>query len=138
MAIVNYSNNKSGIPCYDTSYRMHYEDADFAVDVTYSTLFTRSGKGLFESLFVRFDSDDVDVRVTVDGIVLFVANVKIVKNNIGGNSFPWPFHYTTSNDKGLFIKPENKICYKTSILIEHRSTKNTKKRKGYLLTLTEE
>ena len=61
-------------------FRIHTNITNVALNsVTYTTLYTRTGTGLFFGFQTAFDVPDIDIRLTVDTGVVFVINLITIR-----------------------------------------------------------
>lgn len=107
---------------------------------SFTSIYSYNGSGKLANFLMRFNTDDCNVKLIVDSKQIFDINLdtykKILDSGNHGGSHSWLS--VDYGEKSLSFNPNCPIEYYTSVLIEVKSDKNTKKVYEYVVCLTKE
>lgn len=142
--LVTNANLSSGqlVPTITNKFRIRLNTTNVTVPAAYTTLFSRSGEGLFFGFQATFNSANVDVKLTIDGGIVFELNVNDVKQ------FQFNDTSTTRMQMGGFLATVGNtldfslkfaIPYETSVNVEvKRSDGTNHTNNNWIMFLTED
>jgi hypothetical protein len=130
------------VPTITNKFRIRHAIGDVNLTAgSYTTVFTRSGTGLFFGFQIGYDHQDVLVRLTIDGGQVFEISLDDVRE------FQFNDTTTTRTQMGGFLttigntfdfSSKFAIPYETSLLIETKTTSGTHKMRNWIVFLTED
>jgi len=74
-----------GCPITSKKFRVEFDDTDVAITSTFATVFTYSGSGKLFSASIKFNGEDINLRLKIDGEIIFNLNAKDVKDHQSNN-----------------------------------------------------
>lgn len=79
--LITNANIESGqlVPTITNQFRIRLNTTNVTVPATYTTLFTRSGNGLFFGFQTAFNNANIDIRLTIDSGIIFELNLNDIK-----------------------------------------------------------
>ena len=113
--------------------------SDISFGTSFTQIYSYSGTGKLANFLMRFNTDDCNVKLTVDGNQVFDINLDAYEKLLDmdhnlNNSWLNMNH----GDKSISFRPNCPIQYTSSVLIEVKSDKKTKKVYDYIVCLTKE
>lgn len=130
------------VPTITNKFRVRYSTTPATVVAAYSTVYTRSGTGLFFGFQLDFNSANISIRLTIDGGQVF----EVILNDI--KSFQFNDTSTTRMQMGGFwstvgntldFSSKYAIPYASSVLIEVKRSDGTNHTMNqYMVFLTED
>ena len=115
----------SSCPVMSNKFRVELDETDITVPASFATMYSYSGSGKFFSFIHCYDDDDTEVRLTIDGDVIFSINLEDLDDfEIDGDNdlCGWFKLIQSSGDNRFCFCPPCAIRYETSVLIEARRT----------------
>lgn len=103
---------------------------------SYTTIYTRSGAGSFESFWLETENEKLSVKMTIDGTEIFDIDCRVFKDsNIDKEHTimnKMPFVY--DNDKTVAFRPGKLIRYETSVTISVKGEGDSKAIQGWCIS----
>lgn len=130
------------VPTITNKLRVRYSTTPATVGSAYSTIYTRSGTGLFFGFQVDFNSANVRIKLTIDSGIIFeitVADLKLFQFNDTTTTRMQmgAFFATVGNTVDFSVKYA--IPYTSSVLIEMQRTDGSNHQMSqYMVILTED
>ena len=134
-----------GCPIGSQKQRIIYSDSDITMPASYSTIYSYSGSGVIQGFLIDFNSDNVDVRLTLDSTEeIFELNVDDIDDiqPSGGEDGGPPMmchilrRHSGSRFEVCFPCP---LPFDSDLLIEgRRSSGGNKTMDQYVIFLTQE
>ena len=86
-------------------------------------IFTTTGSNTVSGMMLQFNDNDIEVRLMIDSITIFLLNCSKLKEIADWNTAPLPAVYTSWNDtsKTFFFTPMFPIKSTVDIFIQARS-----------------
>jgi len=113
-----------------------------ALSSPYATIYSYTGSGKLCSFILEFNSDDIFVKLTIDGTeVIFEMDCEELEKLTEGEERLHPFLTWVDDDsKRIIFDPDFPILYNSSVLIEAKCHKEStsKDLKRYIVHLTKE
>lgn len=130
------------VPTITNKLRVEYSTSSSTVGSAYSTLYTRTGTGLFFGFQADFNSANVRLRLTIDSGVIFtitVADLKLFQFNDTTTTRTQMGGFWTTIGNTVDFSSRFAIPYSSSILIEmQRSDATNHTNNNYMVILTED
>jgi hypothetical protein len=130
------------VPTITNQFRIRLNIGNTLVPAAYTTLFTRSGTGLFFGFQAAFNSANVDIRLTIDGGTVFEINLNDIKQfhfNDTGDTRMQLGGFLTTNGNALDFSSKFAIPYTTAVTIEvKRSDGSNHQNNNWIVFLTED
>jgi len=117
--------SSGGVPAISPNMKTYYTDTNQALTSSFATVFSNSGNGLLFSFGIEFTSDQVELRLVIDGNNVFTYTYEEIENfaffgdDASGERDVF-FHRATSDR--LLFKPPWPIKYNSSFDIQARET----------------
>jgi hypothetical protein len=104
---------------------------------SFTTIYSNSNEGTLFSFSCAFNSDNLDLRLEIDGFEVFEINLDSLADfdNIPFGSF----EFDATNDKFVFTSPKP-LKWQSNLLIQARADSGSNSREclGYWITIEEE
>jgi hypothetical protein len=130
------------VPTITNKFRIRLNTSVVTVPAAYTTLFTRTGAGLFFGFQAAFNSANVDIRLTIDSGVVFEINLNDIKQfhfNDTGDTRMQLGGFLTTNSNTLDFSSKFAIPYETNVTIEvKRSDGSNHSNNNWIVFLTED
>jgi len=130
------------VPTITNKFRVRYSTTSATVGAAYSTIYTRSGTGLFFGFQADFNSANVRLKVTIDGGQIFeitVSDLKLYQFNDTSTTRMQAGGFWTTVGNTVDFSMKFAIPYSTSVTIEmQRSDGSDHSMKNYMVFLTED
>ncbi len=130
------------IPAITSKFRVRYSTTTMAIGAAYSTIYTRSGSGLFFGFQTSFNHANVRVRLTIDSSQVFeitLADLKLFQFNDTSDLRMQLGGFWATNGNIMDFSSKYAIPYTSSVLIEvQRSDASNHVMNNYMALLTEE
>lgn len=130
------------VPTITNKFRIRSNITNVTVPAAYTTLFSRSGTGLFFGFQVAFNSANIDIKLTIDGGTVFELNLNTIKqfefNDTTASRMQLGGFLTTISNK-LDFSSKFAIPYDTSVSIDvKRSDGSDHINNNWIVFLTED
>ncbi len=130
------------VPTITNKFRIRLNIANVNVVAAYTTLFSRSGTGLFFGFQAAFNSDKVTIKLTIDSGIVFELNLTDIKqfefNDTTAGRMQMGGFLTTLGDK-LDFSTKYAIPYTSSVVLEvKRSDGANHVNSNWIVFLTED
>lgn len=130
------------VPTITNQFRIRYNTTNITVPAAYTTLFTRSGTGLFFGFQLAFNSANVDIKLIIDGGTVFEINLGAIKqfefNDTSATRMQMGGFLTTISNK-LDFSSKFAIPYETDVTIQvKRSDGSDHINNNWIVFLTED
>lgn len=121
-------------------YLLSENSISIPVDDSYVTLYTKSGYGVLYGFTLDFDTDNIEVKLTIDNVVIFNLNCRVLEDFASSMTKLAPgLEWYASNNVFRF-EPIDAMVYDKSVLIEARrsATNGNLSLQRSIVVLTEE
>lgn len=130
------------VPTITNKLRVRYSTTPAVIGAAYSTVYTRSGTGLFFGFQTDFNSANVSIRLTIDSGQIFEltqADIKLFQFNDTTTTRTQMGGFLTTIGNTLDFSSRYAIPYTSSVLIEvKRSDATNHQLNNYIVFLTED
>lgn len=130
------------VPTITNKFRVRYSTTSATVGAAYSTIYTRSGTGLFFGFQTDFNSANVRLKLTIDGGQIFeitVSDVKLFQFNDTSTTRMQMGGFFATVGNTVDFSSKFPIPYTSSITIEMQRTDGTNHSMSqYMVFLTED
>lgn len=130
------------VPTITNKFRVRYDLTDQTVGAAYSTVYSRSGTGLFFGFQADYNSANVEIRVTIDSGQIFdvtIADLKLFQFNDTTTTRMQSGGFWTTVGNTVDFSLKFPIPYTSSVLIENKRTDGTSHTMSqYMIFLTED
>lgn len=127
---------QNSCPTLPNTFKIEYDGSNISCPSSYATLYTYSGSGLFHGAILDFNSDSVQVKLEIDGNIVFELTLEQIEdmqsfsssgcNDNGGSSNNVRIVTKTSGNR-LNIWFDCPIKYTSSIILSGQRTGNSNK-----------
>lgn len=130
------------VPTITNKFRVRYSTSSAVVGSIYTTIYTRSGTGLFFGFQSDFNSANVSLRLTIDSGQIFeitIADLKLFQFNDTTTTRTQAGSFWTTIGNTVDFSSKFPIPYTTSVTIEMKRTDATNHQmNNYMVFLTED
>lgn len=130
------------IPTITKNFRVRYSTASSTITSAYTTVYTRSGTGLFFGFQIDMNSANVSVRLTIDGSQIFEiiqADLKLFQFNDTTTTRAQAGAFWTTIGNTMDFSSRYAIPYNTAITLEVKRSDGTNHTlNNYMIFLTED
>jgi len=132
-----------GCPTVSKKLRYRYSGTNITMPASYATIFSYTGSGVLFGVYLKFNDDDVRVRITIDGTdeIYELTNEEVGEfRAIEDENTYYPTGLRVDKDEEvLHIDFKCAVRFSSSVLIEgQRSSGGNKTMQDRLVVLTEE
>lgn len=129
------------VPTITNKFRIRSNVSDINLNTTYTTLFTRSGTGLFFGFQLAFNHSDIIVKLTLDSAIVFELTLDDIRQfqfndttktriQMGG--------FLTTIGNVLDFSSKFAIPYETDVSIDVKTVSGSYKNQNWIVFLTED
>jgi hypothetical protein len=129
------------VPTITNKLKIRYSVTDISLTTSYTTLFSRSGTGLFFGFQTAYDHSAISIKLIVDGGTVFEITLDDIRQ------FQFNDTSTTKTQMGAFLTTIGNVLdfsskfaipYGTNVTIQARTLSGTRKNKNWIMFLTED
>lgn len=129
------------VPTITNKFRVRSNVGDININTSYTSLFSRSGEGLFFGFQLAFNSDGIIIKLTLDSAIVFELSLDDVRQfqfNDTSTGRTQMGGFLTTIGNVLDFSSKFAIPYGTDLDISVKTVTGTKKNTNWIVFLTED